>query len=88
MCLGLPHSMKMQCLEELGIGWLVQVLNGEPSKPTMGTPNAVGEQVDILNAVDEPHMDVDDESSSGEGNEDTMSESIPTMRQHQHRSSP
>ncbi len=40
LCLGLPHAMKKQCLEELGVGWLVQVLNGEPSKPTMGTSNA------------------------------------------------
>lgn len=54
----------------------------------MGTPNAAGEQVDILNAVDEPHMDVDDESSSEEDEEeDAMSESIPTMRQHQNRNS-
>jgi hypothetical protein len=74
--------MKIQCLEELGVGWLVQVLNGEPSKPAMGTPNAAGEQVDILNAVDEPHMDVDDEPSSEE-EEDAMSESIPSMRRHQ-----
>jgi hypothetical protein len=82
LCLGLPHSMKMQCLEELGVGWLVQVLNGEPSKPAMGTPNAVGEQVDILNAVDEPHMDVDDDPSSDE-DDDAMTESIPSMRRHQ-----
>ncbi|KAI8943818.1 hypothetical protein NX059_001791 [Plenodomus lindquistii] len=88
LCLGLPQAMKIQCLEELGVGWLVQVLNGEPSKPTMGTPNAAGEQVDLLNAVDEPHMDVDEEpSSSEEEDEDAMTESIPTMRQHQHRGS-
>ncbi|KAF1844702.1 ARM repeat-containing protein [Cucurbitaria berberidis CBS 394.84] len=82
LCLGLPQMMKMQCLEELGVGWLVQVLNGEPSKPTMATPNAAGEQVDILNAVDEPHMDVDDELSSEE-DEDAMTESIPSLRRHQ-----
>lgn len=74
--------MKIQCLEELGVGWLVQVLNGEPSKPAMGTPNAAGEQVDILNAIDEPHMDVDDEPSSEE-DDDAMTESIPSMRRHQ-----
>jgi uncharacterized membrane protein YgcG len=84
LCLGLPHAMKIQCLEELGVGWLVQVLNGEPSKPAMGTPNAAGEQVDILNAVDEPHMDVDDEPSSEEDDDDdAMTESIPSMRRHQ-----
>ncbi|RAR02727.1 ARM repeat-containing protein [Stemphylium lycopersici] len=90
LCLGLPHAMKIQCLEELGVGWLVQVLNGEPSKPAMGTPNAAGEQVDILNAVDEPHMDVDDEPSSEEeeegdddDDEDAMTGSIPSIRRHQ-----
>lgn len=87
LCLGLPHAMKIQCLDELGVGWLVQVLNGEPSKPAMGTPNAAGEQVDILNAVDEPHMDVDDEPSSDEEDEDAMSESIPSMRRHQRHGS-
>jgi hypothetical protein len=72
--------MKVQCLDELGVGWLVQVLNGEPNKPTMGTPNAAGEQVDILNAIDEPHMDVDEEVSGEEDDEeDTMAESIPSI---------
>ena len=80
LCLGLPHAMKIQCLDELGVGWLVQILNGEPSKPAMGTPNAAGEQVDILNAVDEPHMDVDEEPSSED--DDAMTESIPSMRRH------
>lgn len=81
LCLGLPQPAKMQCLDELGVGWLVQVLNGEPSKPAMATPNAAGEQVDILNALDEPHMDVDDELSDEDEDEeeDTMAESIPTM---------
>ncbi|KAJ4369778.1 hypothetical protein N0V83_005542 [Neocucurbitaria cava] len=83
LCLNLPHGMKIQCLEELGVGWLVQVLNGEPSKPALATPNAAGEQVDILNAVDEPHMDVDDELSSEDEDEDAMVESIPSMRRHQ-----
>ncbi|KAH4687216.1 hypothetical protein HBH80_005660 [Parastagonospora nodorum] len=81
LCLGLPQPMKIQCLDELGVGWLVQVLNGEPSKPAMATPNAAGEQVDILNALDEPHMDVDDELSDEDEDEeeDTMAESIPAM---------
>jgi hypothetical protein len=79
--------MKIHCLDELGVGWLVQTLNGDPAKASastplgMGTPNAVGEQVDILNAVDDPHMDVDEESSSEE-DESTMTESIPSMRRH------
>jgi len=71
--------MKIQCLDELGVGWLVQVLNGEPSKPAMGTPNAAGEQVDLLNAMDEPHMDVDEDVSEEEEDEDTMADSIPSM---------
>ncbi|KAJ4289739.1 hypothetical protein N0V90_011069 [Kalmusia sp. IMI 367209] len=89
LCLGLPPRMKIQCLEELGAGWLMQVLNGEPSKPTssaplgMGTPNAAGEQVDILNAVDDPHMDIDEASSSSSEDEDTMTDSIPSLRRHQ-----
>ncbi|KAF2796418.1 ARM repeat-containing protein [Melanomma pulvis-pyrius CBS 109.77] len=88
LCLGLPYAMKIHCLDELGVGWLVQTLNGDPAKTYvstpfgMGTPNAVGEQVDILNAVDDPHMDVDEESSSEE-DEDTMTDSIPSVRRHQ-----
>ena len=87
LCLNIPSAAKIQCLDELGVGWLVQTLNGEPSKSSasaslgMGTPNAAGEQVDILNAVDDPHMDVDDGSSSED--EDNMTDSIPTMRRHQ-----
>ena len=82
LCLGIPVAMKIQCLDELGVGFLMQTLSGEPAKPTMGTPNAAGEQVDLLNAVDEPHMDVDEEPSSDE-DEDTMTDSIPSMRRHQ-----
>lgn len=89
LCLGLPPHMRKKCLDTLGVGWLKQVLNGEPSSKTghsaplgMGTPNAAGEQVDILNAVDDPHMDVDEEPSSSE-DEDTMTDSIPALRRHQ-----
>jgi armadillo repeat-containing protein 8 len=87
LCLGLSSATKIQCLDELGAGWLVQTLTGEASKGTtpvtlgMGTPNAAGEQVDILNAVDDPHMDVDEDTSSEE-DEDTMTDSIPSMRRH------
>jgi hypothetical protein len=90
--LGISTATKIQCLEELGVGWLVQTLNGEPGKGSaatplgMGTPNAAGEQVDILNAVDDPHMDVDEEASSPE-DEDTMTDSIASMRRHQHHGS-
>ncbi|KAF1961155.1 armadillo repeat domain-containing protein [Byssothecium circinans] len=88
LCLGLSPSMRHQCLEELGVGWLMQVLNGETSRPTssaplsMGTSNAAGERVDILNAADDPHMDVDEDPSSSE-DEDTMTNSIPSLRRHQ-----
>lgn len=66
------NAVKMSCLEELGPGWLMQIINGDvdgPSSPPvikggdregdfatpirMSTPNAAGEQVDLLNAVDE-----------------------------------
>ncbi|KAF1918189.1 armadillo-type protein [Ampelomyces quisqualis] len=83
LCLGLPQAMKIQCLEELGVGWLVQVLSGEPNKPAMSTPNAAGEQVDLLNALDEPQMDVDGDHSEDEDEEeeevDTMAESMPSI---------
>ncbi|KAH7117995.1 armadillo-type protein [Dendryphion nanum] len=88
LCLSLSYTTKIQCLDELGVGWLVQTLNGEPGKGStsaslgMGTPNAAGEQVDILNAIDDPHMDVDDEGASDDDDE-TMAESIPSMRRHQ-----
>ena len=66
-----PNSLKMSCLEELGPGWLKQIISNDAedmSHPVgcrgdrdsstgipmaMGTPNAAGEQVDLLNAVDE-----------------------------------
>lgn len=78
--------MKVHCLDELGVGWLSQVLNGEPLKSSaplgMGTANAAGEQVDILNAVDDPHMDVDEATSSSE-DENTMTDDMPSLRRHQ-----
>lgn len=82
LCLGIPCAMKIQCLDELGVGFLMQTLSGEPNKPAMATPNAAGEQVDILNAVDEPQMDVDEESSSEE-DEDAMTDGISSIRRHQ-----
>ncbi|PVH99642.1 ARM repeat-containing protein [Periconia macrospinosa] len=87
LCLNLQHKTRLECLDELGVGWLVQVLKGEPSRTTasaplgMGTSNAAGEQVDILNAADDPHMDVDDDSSSSE-DEDTMIENLSSLRRH------
>lgn len=61
----------MACLEELGPGWLKQIISNDAEELTfssgfrgdreigsgtpiaMGTPNAAGEQVDLLNAVEE-----------------------------------
>ncbi|KAF1997236.1 armadillo repeat domain-containing protein, partial [Amniculicola lignicola CBS 123094] len=89
LCLGLSRLDKRRCLDELGVGWLVQTLSGElasrSSVPplSMGTPNAAGERVDLLNAVDQNPMDVDDQDSSSEEDEDTMTDSIPSMRRHQ-----
>ena len=60
-----PNSLKRTCLEELGPGWLKQIISNDSEDfrgdkdmnmgtlIAMGTPNAAGEQVDLLNAVDE-----------------------------------
>lgn len=59
----LPLDTRLVCFEELGAGWLVQIISGgsstsrssKSSQPlAMGAANAAGERVDILNAVDEP----------------------------------
>ena len=66
------NAIKMKCLEELGPGWLKQIVNndvdtanyatisrsldredGSSTPIRMSTPNAAGEQVDLLNAVEE-----------------------------------
>lgn len=90
-----PNDIKMTCLEELGTGWLMQTVTGEPrdtlasvrgpsqvSTPIgMGTPNAAGEQVDLLNAVEEPLMDIDEATDGTEGeDEDAMTDSIGSLR--------
>lgn len=66
-----PNSLKKTCLDELGPGWLKQIISndtddlvfassfkgdrdtGSGTPIAMGTPNAAGEQVDLLNAVEE-----------------------------------
>ena len=68
---GASNRTKMACLEELGPGWLKQIMaqnaedlsfnmipasdrdDGSSTPIKMGTPNAAGEQVDLLNAVEE-----------------------------------
>lgn len=78
------NAIKMSCLEELGPGWLKQIVNndaetanhatmsrsgdhedGSSTPIRMSTPNAAGEQVDLLNAVEE-----DSQESSQELEED------------------
>ncbi|KAI5367409.1 Putative armadillo-type containing protein ARMC8/Vid28 [Septoria linicola] len=59
-----PKEVKLAALEELGTGWLVGIIQGE-SRDTAGggvsvglsTPNAAGEQVDLLNPAS---MDLDE----------------------------
>lgn len=77
------NETKMACLEELGPGWLKQVVSSDVEVPNlfptprgdrdegsatpirMSTPNAAGEQVDLLNAVEnvssESSQDVEDD---------------------------
>lgn len=61
--LNAPQSTKHTCLEELGTGWLIQVVNGN-SQPGASAAlgrsiNAAGEQVDLLNAPETSGMDMD-----------------------------
>ena len=74
-----PNPLKVSCLEELGPGWLKQIISndiedmsymfgvrsdrdtGNGAPIAMGTPNAAGEQVDLLNAID----DESDENPQG-----------------------
>lgn len=92
------NKVKMSCLEELGPGWLKQIVNndvecfntstvmrggdrddGSATPIRMSTPNAAGEQVDLLNAVEEDSressQDLDDD-----GEEDLkMADSIGAL---------
>ncbi|KAH7046674.1 armadillo repeat domain-containing protein [Macrophomina phaseolina] len=91
------NEIKIQCLEELGTGWLINTVSGEarqvqmpnkghlhsrPETPSlgMGTPNAAGEQVDLLNAVDEPSMDIDNDTGASGDEDDVMADSIGLLR--------
>lgn len=70
------NDVKINCLEELGTGWLIQALSGDlrdfpfASRLSrnaltplgMGTANAAGEQVDILNTSETPQMEIDSEN--------------------------
>ncbi|KAI5267076.1 ARM repeat-containing protein [Aureobasidium subglaciale] len=73
LVLNSPKDMKTECLEQLGTGWLVQAVNGtfqsNISVP-LGTINAAGEQVDLLNASDASGMDVDEWTEQDDEDED------------------
>ena len=76
-----PNSLKISCVQELGPGWLKQIICNDTDEQfsqrysgdrggtpiAMGTPNAAGEQVDLLNAMDEgpqhssPTQEVDED---------------------------
>ena len=61
LVLNSPKDMKIECLEQLGTGWLIQAVNGasQPgSTVPLGSINAAGEQVDLLNTPD-TGMDMD-----------------------------
>ena len=101
LVLSAPNSLKMKCLEELGPGWLKQIMSSDSedlvvtpgsrgdkdmglgTPIAMGTPNAAGEQVDLLNAVEESRAssqafdDDDDDDNDDDGDEDLkMADSI------------
>ena len=66
LVLNSPRAIKVEALDELGTGWLVQAISGErradeiPSAfMGMSTANAAGEQVSLLNAPNSPVMDLD-----------------------------
>ena len=93
LVLNSPNSLRMNCLDELGPGWLKQIIcNGTEDLQIarerefagnvsigMGTPNAAGMQVDLLNAVDSEYNG----SSQTEDDEGDvrMSDSEPESRQ-------
>lgn len=73
LCAATPNDIKITVLEELGTGWLISTIGGEifstgSGRPRLATPNAAGEQVDLLNATDDtyPYMPEDYFSSSEE----------------------
>ena len=88
----------MKCLEELGPGWLKQIIcsdaedlgfslghrSGERESSggtpiAMGTPNAAGEQVDLLNAVEEEYTGSSEAADEEENEEVHMVDSIGAL---------
>ena len=89
-----PNDVKMACLDQLGPGWLKQIVcndTEDSALPTaskgeetlgnatpiaMSTPNAAGEQVDLLNAVEESREATPPEE---DGNEDDDMKMVDTI---------
>ena len=92
-----PNSLKMKCLEELGPGWLQQIIYSDAeeiaplwsvkaernipsgSSIAMGTSNAAGEQVDLLNAVEKRSRDASEDAEEDYEDDIKMSDSIGTL---------
>lgn len=100
LVLNSSNLLKMQCLHELGPGWLKQIIcNGaedlhvarerESTANTsmgMGTPNAAGMQVDLLNAVESDSNYFT--STEDEEGDVRMSDSEPDSRQNRPKRTP
>ena len=88
-------TIKMDCLAELDVSWLRQLISNEPDFPSntrqtdredgngtpirMSTPNAAGEQVDLLNAVEEDSRE-SSQCLEEDGDEDLkMSDSVGSL---------
>ena len=88
-------TVKIDCLSELGAVWLRQIISNEPDIPIasrlgdredgsvtpirMGTPNAAGEKVDLLNAVDAGSRE-SSQAPEDDGEEDLkMSDSVESL---------
>lgn len=82
-----PNDVKLQCLEELGSGWLVQIITGGSSSGnatrsskssqtlSMGVANAAGERVDILNAMDDEPMTTNEDGAIAKDSDGTSEDS-------------
>ena len=100
LVLNSSNSLKMSCLDELGPGWLKQIIcNGTEGLQIareresasnvsigMGTPNAAGMQVDLLNAV-ESEYNGSSQTEDDEGDV-RMSDSEPESRQQRPKRTP
>ncbi|KAI9689396.1 MAG: hypothetical protein M1822_010047 [Bathelium mastoideum] len=80
-----PFEGKTKCLNNFGTGLLVQILTGDDQggqnqspAASMGVSNAAGEQVDLLNAV-EQSMEMDDSDEDEQEDEDTMTDDMGTL---------